>query len=98
MHDENGHDHAAPHPRRPDVEDLPATEPQLLEAAVRELLIEKGVFRGADLHRMLEAIDSSAPAWWRGPGSTRSTGPGSWPTPRPRRGSWASSRVRRTWS
>jgi nitrile hydratase len=62
MNDGHGHDHAAPHPRRPDVEDLPATEPQLLEAAVRELLIEKGVFRGEDLHRMLEAIDSWTPA------------------------------------
>src|SRR5947199_6567730 len=62
MHDENGHDHAAPHPRRPDVEDLPATEPQLLEAAVRELLIEKGVFGAADLRAMLEAIDSWTPA------------------------------------
>jgi nitrile hydratase len=66
MHDEHNHggDHepANPHPKQPDVEDLPATEPQRLEAAVRELLIEKGVFRGSDLHRMLEAIDSWTPA------------------------------------
>ena len=65
MHDHGGdhhHDHAAPHPKRPDVEDLPATEPQRLETAVRELLIEKGVFSGSDLRRMLEAIDSWTPA------------------------------------
>jgi nitrile hydratase len=62
MNDGHEHDHAAPHPRRPDVEDLPATGPQLLEAAVRELLIEKDVFRMSDLHRMLEAIDSWTPA------------------------------------
>src|SRR4051812_41879562 len=62
MHDGHGHDPAAPHPRRPDVEDLPATQPQLPEAGVRELLIEKGVFRAADLHQMLEAIDSWTPA------------------------------------
>src|SRR5205807_4936860 len=36
--------------------------PQRLETAVRELLIEKGVFGGSDLRRMLEAIDSWTPA------------------------------------
>jgi nitrile hydratase subunit alpha len=56
MHD----DHA--HPKQPDVEDLPATEPQRLETSVRELLIEKGVFSGSDLRRMIEAIDSWTPA------------------------------------
>lgn len=60
MHDE--HDHAAPHSKRPDVEDLPATETQRLETAVLELLIEKGVFSMTDLHRMLESIDSWTPA------------------------------------
>jgi nitrile hydratase len=66
MHDEHdhsgGHGHTTPHPKRPDVEDLPVTEPQRLEAAVGELLIEKGVFSGADLRRMIEAIDSWTPA------------------------------------
>jgi nitrile hydratase subunit alpha len=66
MHDEHdhgaGHDPATPHPKRPDVEDLPTTEAQRLEAAVRELLIEKGVFLGPDLRRMLEEIDSWTPA------------------------------------
>src|SRR5215218_8899624 len=61
-HDEHGHGHAAAHPKRPDVEDLPMTEAQRLEAAIRELLIEKGVFSGADLRRMLETIDSWTPA------------------------------------
>jgi nitrile hydratase subunit alpha len=56
MHD----DHA--HPKQPDVEDLPATEPQRLETSVRELLIEKGVLSGSDLRRMIEAIDSWTPA------------------------------------
>jgi nitrile hydratase len=54
------HPHA--HPKQPDVEDLPESESQWLEAAVRELLIEKGVFRAADLHAMLELIDSWTPA------------------------------------
>jgi nitrile hydratase len=66
MHDDHdhgeGHVHATPHPKRPDVEDLPMSEPQLLETSVRELLIEKGVFSGSELHQMLEAIDSWTPA------------------------------------
>jgi nitrile hydratase len=56
------HEHDHPHPKRPDVEDLPVSETQLLETAVRELLIEKGVFSGPDLRRMLETIDSWTPA------------------------------------
>ena len=53
MHDEHDHDHDArssttthAHPKQPDVEDLPVTESQRLETAVRELLIEKGIFSG----------------------------------------------------
>jgi nitrile hydratase len=55
---EHEHEHPPVHPPRPDVEDLPATETKRLETAVRELLIEKGVFGGADLRRKLEEIDS----------------------------------------
>jgi nitrile hydratase len=56
------HDHSESHPHQPDVEDLPVSVSQRLETAVRELLIEKGVFDGADLRRMLERIDSWTPA------------------------------------
>jgi nitrile hydratase len=56
------HDHDHPHPKRPDIEDLPVTETQRLEMAVRELLIEKGVFRGSDLRRAIEVIDAWTPA------------------------------------
>jgi nitrile hydratase len=61
---DHGHDHAAAHahPKQPDVEDLPVTEVQLLETAVRELLMEKGTFSAADFRRMLETIDSWTPA------------------------------------
>ena len=68
MHDEHehdhDHDHGQPHahPKQPDIEDLPITEVQLLETAVRELLTEKGVFSAADFRRMLETIDSWTPA------------------------------------
>ena len=60
MHDDALHAH--PHPKRPDVEDMPVTESQRLETSVRELLIEKGVFSASDLRRMLETIDSWTPA------------------------------------
>jgi nitrile hydratase len=59
---EHDHDRTHAHPRQPDIEDLPVTEIQLLETAVRELLIEKGVFGGSDVRRALEAIDSWTPA------------------------------------
>jgi nitrile hydratase len=66
MSDDHDHgiapDQAPAHPRRPDVEDLPMGESQRLEAAVRELLIEKGVFGNPELREMLEAIDSWTPA------------------------------------
>jgi nitrile hydratase len=61
---EEKHDHSGSHshPHQPDVEDLSRSDAQRLETAVRELLIEKGVFDGADLRRMLERIDSWTPA------------------------------------
>src|SRR5687768_2688529 len=69
MHDhdhdhEHDHDHAHPHrhPPQPDTEDTPATYHQRLEAAVRELLIEKKVVTGDDVRRMVEHIDSQTPA------------------------------------
>ncbi len=66
MHDEHEHDddhgHPHAHPKQPDIEDLPVTEVQLLEAAVRELLTEKGIFSASDFRRMLETIDSWTPA------------------------------------
>jgi nitrile hydratase len=55
------HDHAHPHPHQPDQDDF-ATYHQRLEAAVRELLIAKGVFGADDLRRTVEVIDSQSPA------------------------------------
>jgi nitrile hydratase len=65
MHDhEHEHDHPHPHrhPPQPDTEDTPATYHQRLEAAVREVLIEKGIITGDDLRRTVERIDSQTPA------------------------------------
>lgn len=55
------HDHAHPHPTQPDT-DAPLTYHQRLEAAVRELLIAKGVIGADDVRRTVERIDSQTPA------------------------------------
>lgn len=65
------HDHAhehgdgrahAPHPpARPDTDDT-LTYYKTMEIAVRELLIEKGVFTADDVRRAIEAMDARSPA------------------------------------
>ena len=54
------HDHDHPHAPLPG-HDGPLTYHQKLEAAVRELLIEKGVFTADDVRRVVETIDSQSP-------------------------------------
>jgi nitrile hydratase len=60
------HDHEHPHPHRhppqPDEEDTSPTEYRRLEAAVRELLVEKGLFTADDVRQVLERFDSQTPA------------------------------------
>ena len=60
------HDHDHPHPHRhppqPDEEDTSPTEYRRLEAAVRELLLEKGLFTADELRQVLERFDSQTPA------------------------------------
>lgn len=58
----HGHSHPQRHPPQPDVEDFPETYYQRLEAAVRELLVEKGIVSGEDIRRTVERIDSQTPA------------------------------------
>ncbi len=53
------HDH--PHPNQPDEEDGPFTEYRLLEVALRELLIEKGVIMHAELHKTYQMMDDRGP-------------------------------------
>lgn len=57
----HSHPHGQPHPFQPDVEDAPLTHYQLLELAVGELLMEKGVFTAEEFRRTLEDIDSRNP-------------------------------------
>ncbi|HXP30610.1 MAG TPA: nitrile hydratase subunit alpha [Stellaceae bacterium] len=55
------HDHAHPHPARPD-QDESLGYYQVMEVAVRELLIEKGVISAGDVRRAVEAMDARTPA------------------------------------
>jgi nitrile hydratase len=59
VHDgHHGHDHAPP----PSDHDGPPTEFQLLEAALRELLIEKGVLTAEAIQREIDRRDAITPA------------------------------------
>ena len=65
-HDHDGHDHThdhdhLPHPKQPDEEDAPLAYYQVMEVAVRELLIAKGIISPADIRRMLERMDGRVP-------------------------------------
>jgi nitrile hydratase len=57
MHD----DHSHPHAHHPD-HDGPLSEYQLMEIAVRELLIEKGILTADEVRRAIEAMDARSPA------------------------------------
>jgi len=61
---DHDHDHPYPHrhPPQPDEEDTSPTEYRRLEAAVRELLVEKGLFTADDVRQVLERFDSQSPA------------------------------------
>ena len=58
-HDDGAHSHH--HPTRPDT-DAPLTHYQVMEIALRELLIEKGIFSADDVRRAVEAMDARTPA------------------------------------
>ena len=56
-HHDHGHAHAPP----PD-QDGPWSEARYLEAALRELLVEKGVLGAGEIHAQVEAMDARTPA------------------------------------
>jgi len=59
----HGHDHKThPHPKQPDLEDQPLGYYQIMEIAVRELLMEKGIVTADEIRQALEVIDSRTPA------------------------------------
>jgi nitrile hydratase len=62
MHEHGDHDHPHPHPgTRPDSEET-LTYYQVMEIAVRELLIEKGVLTADAVRREVEKMDARNPA------------------------------------
>lgn len=50
------------HPPQPDLEDSPLTRHQVMQIALTELLIEKGVFTAAEMRRSIELMDAISPA------------------------------------
>jgi len=61
MSDHDDHDHDHPHEKLPEGSDE-LTYYQMMEVALRELLIEKGVFSAADVRRQVEDMDARTPA------------------------------------
>jgi len=63
-HHDHHHGHSHPpgqkHPNQPDFDDT-LTYPRKLEIAVRELLIEKGIFSADDVRAAMEEMDSRKP-------------------------------------
>ena len=59
----HSHDHAAGHrdPPRPDLDDT-LTYYRAMETALRELMIDKGVFTADDVRRQVEDMDNRSPA------------------------------------
>ena len=61
----HAHDHSHPagqrHPFQPDVDDT-LSYPRKLEIALRELLIEKGIFTADEIRAAVEAMDARVPA------------------------------------
>ena len=59
---EHGHDHAHPHPFQPDDDAGGLTEHMALVAAVRELLIDGGIYTAEEERRAIERMDARSPA------------------------------------
>jgi nitrile hydratase len=57
---DHGHGHPHRHPNQPDHDDT-LTYPRKLEMAVRELLIQKGVFTADEVRKVVEDIESRSP-------------------------------------
>ncbi|MGB5556706.1 MAG: nitrile hydratase subunit alpha [Paracoccaceae bacterium] len=62
-HDHHDHDHLSPsgHPFRAD-NDTPLTYWQVMEIAMREILIEKGITTAAEIAGQIDAMDARSPA------------------------------------
>lgn len=61
QHYDHEHSHPHPHPTRPDHDDS-LTHYQVMEIAVRELLIDKGILTADRVRRQIEEMDKRTPA------------------------------------
>jgi nitrile hydratase len=61
-HDDHDHDHDDPHAPRKDHDAGPAGAYEILEEAVRALLIEKGVLTAQEIAASVDLMDSRSPA------------------------------------
>jgi nitrile hydratase subunit alpha len=62
-HDDHDHDHAHPHaPPQKDHDAGPVGAYEVLEEAIRSLLIEKGVLTGQEIAAQVDLMDSRSPA------------------------------------
>jgi nitrile hydratase len=61
MAQHHDHEHPHPHPTRPD-DDRGLTHYQVMEIAVRELLVDKGILTADRVRRQIEDMDSRTPA------------------------------------
>ena len=61
MAQHHDHEHPHPHPTRPD-DDRGLTHYQIMEIAVRELLVDKGILTADRVRRQIEDMDSRTPA------------------------------------
>ena len=61
-HDHDDHDHGDPHAPRKDHDAGPAGAYEILEEAVRTLLIEKGVLTAQEIAASVDLMDSRSPA------------------------------------
>lgn len=50
------------HPPQPDIEESPLSRHHIMQVAVTELLIEKGIFTAEEMRRSIELMDSLSPA------------------------------------
>ena len=61
-HHDHGHDHTHPHPAQKDHDAGPMSAYELLEEAVRSLLVEKGVLSNEEIAAQVDRMDSRTPA------------------------------------
>ena len=57
-----GHDHDHGDPHAPIVADGQPSYHEIMETAIRELLVERGHFTEAEIHRQIDLLDSRTPA------------------------------------